>query len=146
MSRTFSRVGFSCLGALSLAATCIFFVSGCSQQGLEASVTGKVTLDGKPIGPGYISFVPAGETRNPAQGRVLEDGTYSVKTAHVAGLPPGIYQVKVSVHEPMADPNERVEVMPPLVHPEKYTKPEPSGLEYEVTSGPNTINIELKSE
>jgi hypothetical protein len=34
----------------------------------------------------------------------------------------------------------------PFAHPEKYNSLETSGLEYEIKSGSNTINIELKSE
>jgi hypothetical protein len=134
--------------ALAILAACVAVSVGCSQKGLGATAAGRVTLDGKPIGPGFISFVPVGETRNPAQGEIQFNGTYSVETAHMAGLPPGKYRVAVHVYQqqPGVDPHVRQMEMPPLVHPEKYASTDTSGLEYEIAPGDNTINVELNSE
>jgi hypothetical protein len=124
-------------------------VSGCSQSVMESRVAGKVTLDGKGVGPGVMVFVPeSGHGGNPSTGAIQPDGSYFLKTNRDTGLAPGKYNVSVSVFDQPADvkPGERSMKEAKLVTPEKYVSAETSGLEYDVAPGNNTINIELKSK
>jgi hypothetical protein len=57
------------------------------------AVSGKVTLDGKPLERGTISFLPA--TQSPTPGMVsIVGGSYSMPKAY--GLVPGSYKVSIS--------------------------------------------------
>lgn len=130
---------------LLLSASLVFLPIGCSRSSLESSVIGKVTLDGKPIGPGTVVF--SSGAKNPAFGAIDVGGNYSLKTSRTEGLAAGKYRVAVSVREvpPSSNPSDR---LPPgkLLHPEKYEAVETSGLEFDVVPGSNSINIELSSK
>jgi hypothetical protein len=120
---------------------------GCGGDGMESTVSGRVTLDGKPVGPGTVVFAPAAGEQNPATGTIQVDGTYVLKSNRTAGLPTGRYKASVSVFDqaPVA-PGERSYEQAKLVTPQKYADPSTSELEYDVKPGDNTIDIELKSE
>src|SRR5882672_6522646 len=119
--------------------------TGCGNE-LGAEVSGVVTLDGKPVGPGMITFVPEGNT-NPSDGAIQLDGTYSLRTSRTVGLRPGQYKTSISVlDQPVTTPGERSYVAPKLVTPKKYSDPSTSGLEYDVKPGKNTIDIPLTSK
>jgi hypothetical protein len=120
---------------------------GCTGGGLGAEVSGKVALDGEPIGPGVVIFAPAGGGENPASGAIQTDGSYFLKTSREEGLRPGKYQLAVQINEIPTDlaPGQR-DMRPAKSRiPVKYTDVKSSGLEYEVMPGDNTINIELSS-
>jgi len=130
---------------LLLAGTLILFLAGCNRSSLEADVSGTVTLDDQPIGPGVVVFARAGGG-SPAIGTIDAGGRYRLKTSRETGLAAGTYHVSVSIRERPVDiqPGERP---PPgkLLIPEKYAQSATSGLEFEVQSGRNTIDIELTS-
>ena len=121
---------------------------GCSGSSLEAQVSGKVTLDGKEIGPGVVVFVPEGGQSNPARGAVELNGSYFLKTSRDKGLSAGKYKVSVSIFSQPTDvkPGERSMIEAKLIIPSRYVSADTSGLEYEVNPGSNTIDIELKSQ
>jgi hypothetical protein len=129
-----------------LVAILLIALAGCSSR-MAADVSGKVTLDGKAIGPGDVVFTPAGQINNAATGTIESDGSYFLKTGRTTGLSPGKYQASLSVREPPANfhPGDRP---PPgrLLIPEKYQLPNTSGLEFEVQPGRNTIDLALKSD
>jgi hypothetical protein len=136
---SYSRLAISVLAAVLLC--------GCSQNGKESEVSGKVTLDGNGVGPGVVVFVPIGRQGNPATGAIQLGGDYFLTTSRDLGLSAGKYKVSVSVFDqPPVKPGERSMVEAKLVTPEKYVSAETSGLEYDVKPGSNTIYIELKSE
>jgi hypothetical protein len=120
---------------------------GCSGSGMESQVSGRITLDGQPIGPGIVSFVPAGGKHNPAIGAADAKGVYTLKTSRTGGLSAGHYQVSVYVHSvpPGAQPGERLMSTPSAI-PEKYENVETSGLEFDVAPGSQTIDIKLTSK
>src|SRR4029078_11573749 len=106
-----------------------------------------VTLDGKVVGPGTITFATKGASSNPATGAIEKDGSYRLKTARTAGLHPGTYQMYLTVFEAaQGRPGERLFLQPKMITPEKYSSASTSGLEYEVKSGANTIDIDLSSK
>ncbi len=128
-------------------AAAVSLLLGCSSSGLEAQVSGTVTLDGKAVGPGTITFALKGGSSNPATGAIEKDGSYRLKTARTAGLHPGTYQVSLTVFEAaQGRPGERLYGPSKMITPEKYSTTGTSGLEYEVKSGSNTINIDLSSK
>lgn len=53
--------------------------SGCGQAAPpRMAVSGRVTLDGRPLAEGTISFMPAGEVRGPKAGDVIRQGVYNI--------------------------------------------------------------------
>jgi hypothetical protein len=120
-------------------------VLGCG--GPESTVTGTVTLDGQPVGPGVVVFAPAEGTSNPSDGAIQNDGSYSLRTSREEGLKAGKYKVGVTVlDQPEVKPGERSMEVAEYITPQKYADPSTSGLQYDVTPGDNTIDIELTSE
>lgn len=121
-------------------------LSGCGSD-LGATVSGTVTLDGKAVGPGMITFVPVKGATNPSDGAIQIDGSYSLKTGREVGLKPGRYRASATVlDQPDVQPGERSYEAPKLVTPQKYADPSTSGLEYDVTTGRNTIDVVLTSK
>ncbi len=114
---------------------------------MESDVSGTVTLDGNKIGPGTIVFAPVNTGGKPATGSIERDGSYQLRTSRDAGLAAGSYRVAVSVRK-MPENVKRGERPPvgKLLIPEKYEDEHKSGLQYEVSPGRNTINIELVSK
>jgi hypothetical protein len=125
----------------------ILAVAGCSGSGKESEVSGKVTLDGQPVGPGAVVFAPVEGQTNPADGAIQLDGSYFLKTSREVGLKPGTYNVSVSVFDqPEVKPGERSMVPAKLITPQKYADTETSGLEFTVEPGKNDIDIGLISK
>jgi hypothetical protein len=120
---------------------------GCASSEFESDVAGTVTLDGQPVGPGTVVFVPPDKASNPPTGTVQVNGTYFLKSNRARGLHPGHYTVSVSIlHQDPIPPGQRSTVPAKLVSPKKYSDPATSGLEYDVKRGKNTIDIELSSK
>jgi hypothetical protein len=114
---------------------------------MESQVNGTVTLDGRPVGPGVAMFIPADGKSNPAQGAIMPDGAYSLKTNRDVGLHAGTYKVSVMVlDQPEVKPGERSNVPAKIVTPQKYADASTSGLTYEVKPGKNAIDIPLSSK
>jgi len=124
----------------------LVLASGCHSSSMESEVSGMVKLDGKPIGPGTIVFVPAEQGRKPVAGSVESDGSYDLKPSRNSGLSPGQYRVAVSIRE-MPRNIKRGERPPvgKLLTPEKYEDETKSGLQYQLEAGRNTVDIELVS-
>jgi hypothetical protein len=121
-------------------------LAGCNGSSQESQVTGRVIIDGKPIGPGTIVFAPVDGIK-PATGSIEQDGSYSLKTSRETGLSAGKYKVAVSIRE--VPENVKRGDRPPLgklLIPERYELSSTSGLEYEVNAGRNTIDIDLGSQ
>jgi hypothetical protein len=140
MARCGWRLRFIC-------GTAALVLAGCSRSGLESSVAGSVTLDGKAMTLGGVVFVPEPGRGNPSAGTIGRDGNYVLKTSNAPGLNAGKYRVSVNALDtPNPPPGVRDTTPPKQLVPEKYTNIETSGLEYEVKPGSNTINIDLTSK
>ena len=142
---------------------------GCGDNGPAlVPVSGKVTLDGKPLALKNVRFVP--EPGTPGQGAGANtdaEGRYTLlsvrpgATRDTPGTPPGAY--KVVVAEPMfpietkmpeqtgdapapaiglPDPRKRAK---PVI-PAAYTSPEATPLKVTVPSNGGVIDLELKSK
>jgi hypothetical protein len=122
-------------------------LGGCGST-YDAAVSGVVSLDGKTIPRGTVSFQPkAGGAI--AFGRIDENGAYVLRTGREDGLPPGDYYVTVSANEPPAVSQSKGGGPPPLgksITPLWYRSKDTSGLSFLVESGSNEINLELKSQ
>lgn len=128
---------------LLLVAACYLMLAaaGCG-GGHGASVTGRVTLDGKPLDTGTVTFHPEDEGPT-AYGGIHPDGSYQVKTGTQQGLPPGEYRVTVMAStEP---PTDGPSVPGEMITPPRYADPAQSGLRCTVERGANQYDIPLTS-
>lgn len=123
--------------------------AGCNSS-LDSSVSGTVTLDGKPLavgdGTGTISFFP--ETGGPAAlATIAPDGTYVLKTGDTQGLRSGSYVVTVVATGPGPKPKPGESPLPgPLLTPTQYGTRQRSDLRFTIVPGPNQIDVPLTSQ
>jgi hypothetical protein len=90
------------------------------------SLTGKVTVQGKALAAGTITFVPVNDKEAKIATGVVKDGAFAVKD-----LPPGKYAVAV-IGKPVGSV------------PAKFGSEETSGLTFTVKDGANEFDLELK--
>ena len=124
-------------------------LAGCG-SGLS-SVSGTVTLDGKPLAgsdklSGTVQFSPETGRGATAVGNLDQNGRYNLSTGSRVGVLPGKYLVSVSA----------VEIIPPkiageagsgrLATPPRYADAKTSGFTAEVSSGRNTFDYALWSQ
>jgi hypothetical protein len=91
-----------------------------------ATVTGKVTVNGKPLAEGTVTFVSLDQKAPKVATATLKDGAYMVKD-----VPAGKYAVAVSSKTAGAVPA-------------KFGTTDTSGLTFTVAAGANSYDIELK--
>lgn len=116
---------------------------GCG--GKAATVSGVVTLDGKPVTRGTVSFSPATSGQK-AVGIIDESGNYELSTNRETGLEAGTYSAAVSSRERGQVDESGGPPMPgKYLVPQKYSNANTSGLTFEVQRGSNTIDIALLS-
>lgn len=119
---------------------------GCG-GGSESYVSGKVTLDGNPVGPGRVTFISNSQDKTPSFGGLDTNGNYKLYTDKKLGLPAGEYLASVVALEvPDTDPNERQMTPSKSLIPAKYNSSKTSLLSYEVKKGSNRIDIQLTSD
>lgn len=120
----------------------ILVIAGCG-RGHGGAVSGRVTLDGKPLDTGTVTFHPTGGGPT-AYGGIHPNGTYRVKTGTQQGLPPGEYRVTVlAATEP---PTDGPSVPGQMITPARYADPNQSGFQFTVARGSNQIDLELNSD
>jgi len=121
-------------------------------------VTGVVSYKGQNVPGAKVMFLGDG-TKPPAVGITNDEGKYSLSSLAGTGAVAGRHVVAV-VKESEADPAEKINMSmeeaaaaaqkpdkpskPMSLIPAKYSSPQTSGLEFEVTSGTNEFPIELK--
>lgn len=114
----------------------------------DAAVSGIVTLDGKAVPRGTVSYQPV--AGGPAAYAAIGDGgLYEVRTGREEGLPSGEYDVTVTANEPATERQTAKGGPPPPgkpITPPWYRSKETSGLRFNVTPGSNEINLELTSQ
>ncbi|HKD38024.1 MAG TPA: hypothetical protein VKB78_14525 [Pirellulales bacterium] len=116
----------------------------------RAKVTGKVTLDGKALPTGMVTFVPdkaRGTSGPPAVGGIDSTGHYELTTDRQSdgdGAVVGFHQVRVIANEPAKD---AMQSMTPSLIPLRYNNEASSGLRFEVKAGQdNEIDLPLTSK
>jgi hypothetical protein len=121
-------------------------VTGCGGPN-AASVSGTITLDGKPLPTANVSFYPDGGANAPAYGQSDASGRYSLSTGPDAGLAPGKYvAVVVATKEPPQPYDKTGAEIPPIpITPHKYSDTNTSDLKVEVKAGSNDIPLALQT-
>ena len=130
-----------------MAALVLLTLVGCGRSGPEmASVSGRVTFEGKPVPKGTIAFKPVAPNGRTATGAIGPDGSYTLQTEEADdGAQLGEYVVTISAHdEPLLDYTPAQPVKPKLLVPAQYEDPEKSGLKKTVVRGSNVFNFDLK--
>ena len=69
------------------------FFGGCNSSG-QLGIEGTVTLDGKPLEKGNVSFRPQSGTASPSAGAEIVGGKFSI--ASKGGLLPGKFRVEIT--------------------------------------------------
>lgn len=118
---------------------CLLAVFGCGNP--VATVTGKVTLDGKPLDFGNLGFHLENGSAV-ATTTILNGGIYSIGAN--AKLPPGNYKAIIIANETSVSKGPGEVVMPKRISPEKYSSKESTPLKVELKPGSNTANFDLK--
>src|SRR5262245_5197716 len=128
---------------------CVLLVAivGCQQR--ATTVTGKVTLDGKPLAigsdsRGTVIFQPAGGQGSIATGLLDPIGHFQLATGASTEIAPGKYDVAVSVAR-LLPPSDQAEQGAERVTPAKYASTSDSGLTAEVAPGENRVSFDLVS-
>jgi hypothetical protein len=118
---------------------CALLITGCDASKF-AEVSGKVTVDGKPVDAGSITFLPL-DGMTPTAGGEIKDGKYSVKVP--------IGQMKVTISVPKAIGKKKLYATPDSPEGTLYAEALPlrynekSELTFEVKSGSNDKDWEL---
>jgi len=144
---------------LALFGSSFVLIAGCGPNyGPTGKITGRLTLDGKPLPPGQaVTFMemPKGFL---AFGTTDAEGKFEVKTFNAGDMPIGVYKVQVAAapastkdaaQASAEDRFEKPEVLAPratTTFPKKYNDFMTSGIEYEVKQGTNHFDIDLKSK
>lgn len=123
--------GLVCLLAVAL-------LSGCGDgRPRRVPVSGRVTIDGKPIPCGTIRFIP--KDARPAMGQIGQDGRYSMSTFEKGdGVVVGPCTVTVNATELLSGQAIRWHA------PKYYAEPGRSGLSAEITEPIDSLDFDLK--
>lgn len=118
-----------------------FSLVGCTESKPSdlVPVTGRVTLDGRPLTSGSISLrADAGETWHQPTGVISgNDGEFVVYTNGRPGAPPGQYRVIVFASEPASDRNGAAHPgLPRSLVPKRYNDPKSTPLRLTVAPPP----------
>lgn len=99
-------------------------------------VSGRVTIDGKPLAKGYISVVPAGD--RVAEGNIGPDGRFTLKTYDAGdGCVVGKHKVLIVARDVLSPTKIR------WLAPPKYCELETTDLEVSVDGPTDSLTIEL---
>lgn len=134
-------------------------LTGCGGHdfGPTGKITGRLTLEGKPMAPGHaVSFMQP-EKGFLAFGFTDGEGNFSVGSWNEGNMPIGKYSVMIAppaaaapAVAPTADEAfENPELVDPKlssVFPVKYRDITTSGLEFEVVAGDNKFEVDLKAK
>jgi hypothetical protein len=138
-----------------LALAAAILAGGCGpSRPPTAQVTGRVTLDGRPLARGSLCFEAPG--MRPATARI-EDGRIVAATTHTEGdgLPVGRLAVAVFAREervadPASNPGQAAFAADSMTGrsllPRRYNDPATSGLMVTINPGENTLELALESQ
>jgi hypothetical protein len=76
----------------------VLSIGGCGGGGGRQAIEGSVTLDGKPMEKGQITFVPQGDTKGPTAGAEVVGGKFAI--AAVGGPFWGKFRVEITASRP----------------------------------------------
>ncbi len=134
--------------------TAMVACAGCGPDLPEtASVSGRITYQGKPVGEGVIVFHP--EKGRAATAVIAEDGSYSLTCFNREdGALLGRHRVTIEsrrITDPVTSPNFNPntmsgELIVEWLVPERYSRPKTTPLTAEVKPGRNTIDFDLPAQ
>lgn len=133
--------------AAGLLAGLLAAAAGCSGNTRQASVTGEVTLDGQPVGPGgHIVFLPQSGGEGRQASAAIDGGKYAIPAERGPSLGPCRVEItwdkKTGKQLPSADPGFMMDETRQAI-PTKYNRQ--STLTVEITPGANVHNFHLQS-
>ena len=137
--------------ARSILAPALLSLAGCGGDSDELprqAVSGRVTLDGKPLAAGRITLQPPGGAEGMPAGAEIIDGSYDIPRDE--GPTPGTYAVRITspAGAPEVDPNAMPGEPPRVAKepiPPKYNAK--TTLNAAISAeGPNTFDYELKTK
>jgi hypothetical protein len=120
--------------------------AGCGRH--ASRLSGRISLDGKPLTTGVITLTPVGEGPS-AYAAIGVDGRYSIHTGAATGLDPGEYVVTVAANASAAAgtvaeaPGNKG--LLPLITPPHYGDARKSPLRARVEPGSQELDFELQS-
>lgn len=110
-----------------------------------ATVSGTVTLDGKPLPNVNLQFVPEESGGSPSYGGTNADGKYQLLfNQNRKGAMLGKHRVQITTRERKLDEGGNPIGDEPVKLPAKYAKPD--ALTAEVFTGGNTVDFQLVSQ
>ncbi|HVJ84208.1 MAG TPA: hypothetical protein VM452_01120, partial [Caulifigura sp.] len=126
--------------------------SGCGSDGPPlGAVTGRVTLDGKPLSGAVLTFISQSEKGSPSYGGTDDQGRYSLMFTNTkSGAMVGEHLVEIETTKVSAAEAKELVAQgmaapaPYVAIPKKYRKS--GALTAKVASGSNTIDFELTSK
>ena len=134
--------------AVRLLALLVVIALGCAEP--PTTVSGSVTLDGKPLTlldgmRGTVVFQPehAGPVLN---GDIRPDGTFHMSAGSNDVVEPGAYQVLVSAVEIVAPTEDNPMPSSTRITPDRFSSAVESDLRVKIVPGPNDIDLSLTSE
>jgi hypothetical protein len=129
-------------------AVLLCLAAGCGSSGGVTEVTGTVSFQGQPLKSGEVTFVDSDGTKSfsaiSAKGEYrvkgVKRGKARISVVSKARVPAGL--MKPGPRDPLPSAKEE----PPIVIPERYTRPESSGLSVEIDSRKVRHDIDLLRE
>jgi hypothetical protein len=138
---------FSRISTIAVTVALMIACVGCGPT--TGTVTGVVTIDGKPLKldsdtRGTVVFQPAGGQGAMATGVLDATGHFKLATGAVSDIAPGKYQVAISVVQ-LLPPSANAEQGGKRMTPAKYSSAIDSGLQADVVPGENNFKFDLSS-
>jgi len=138
----------------------MLLLTGCggTDYGPTGKVKGRLTMEGKPLSPGTaVSFMQM-EKGFLAFGLTDAEGRFEVKSWNDGEMPVGVYKVMIAPPASAPPPPqnytaeelfENPDLADPVVKaefPQKYRDTQTSGLEFQIQTGENSFDIDLKAK
>jgi hypothetical protein len=121
-------------------------LAGCGQDAGLVPVSGKVTLDSKPLGTGTVTFHPDAAKGNKAAhlatGEIDSGGNYKLTSDGKEGAAPGWYKVTVTAQESTDSKNPYA--VPKSILNSKFRDAQTSNLSFEVMPNPDAGAYDIK--
>jgi len=121
---------------------CVVNLVGCGPS--RGDLKGKVTYNGQVVKSG--SVLVTGGNGEPKQGAIDREGNYSVDGIVIGQIKIGVSspEPKGSAMRKKGDEAVKVDKTGWFSIPDKFADPQKSGLAFEIKSGPNTKDIDIK--
>ena len=126
----------------------LLLAAGCGDK--QVQICGKVTLDGKPMDTGAITFIPNDSSKGQTAGASITLGEFQVVGNNLP--PPGLYRVEIRGRKktgkqiPAGSPSPPGTMVDETIEavPAKYNYK--SELKQELKTGDNKLNFDLTSQ